>query len=85
MRWEEEKPFWFTEAWKSRIPKHMLEGIAIRRDRLATTSEQSPESKFRKAVREMPPWSLDAAELATWLETNWVSQEDASDEGLLDR
>ena len=29
MRWEEEQPFWFTEAWKARVPKEMLEGIAV--------------------------------------------------------
>ena len=27
LRWEEEKPVWFTEAWKARIPKTMLAGV----------------------------------------------------------
>ena len=28
LRWEHEKPFWFTKRWRARIPKKMLEGVA---------------------------------------------------------
>ena len=95
-RWEKEKPFWFTDEWKSRIPKEIYEeeGVQGGRSRsslsgysfLEGSAELDAESKLRHAVRDVVPWSLDATALAEWLETNWVRQEhDESEEGWFDQ
>ena len=70
MRWEGEKPWWFTKRWKARIPKEMLKGIDRAGARNSSAKEQSEEAKFRKAIGDATPWSLDATSLSTWFEDN---------------
>ena len=67
MRWEDEKPSWFTEPWKARIPPELLEGIdatPLRRASGSMLTDDPAESKLRRAVRDAPPWCLDAIALA---------------------
>ena len=81
MRWEDEKPSWFTEAWKARIPPELIEGIhnaPIRRRSSFTQDNDPVKAKLFAALRDAPPWCLDADALATWLETNWVQQEEGA-------
>ena len=81
LRWEEEKPSWFTEAWKARIPPDLLEGIhnaPIRRRSSFMPNNDPVKAKLRAALRDAPPWCLDADALAAWLETNWVQQEEGA-------
>merc|ERR1712185_897820 len=65
-----ERPFWFDEAWKARIPPEFLVDIE---HAAALVSPQ--EATFRESVRGAEPWSLDAQQLSAWLQENWVSSE----------
>ena len=86
LRWEEEKPSWFTEAWKARVPPGWLKGLDRTLARRASGFDDSAETKLHRAVRDAPPWCLDANALATWLESNWVRQDDdASNGGLREK
>ena len=74
MRWEQEKPEWFTKQWKARIPKDYLEDVGsatnLRGDSWIERGDD--ETEFREAMGNAPPWSLNAHDLTQWLETNWV-------------
>ena len=76
-RWEAEKPFWFTDKWKARVPPEFLKGIEAVR---TGSTHESAEETFRNSICDTPPWSLDAPELSNWLEANWVQQEEDAPE-----
>ena len=73
LKWEEEQPPWFKEEVKPRIPPEFLKGLE---KSAAPETVLSPETKFRKALGDALPWSLDAPAFATWLEENWVQREE---------
>ena len=84
LKWEEEQPPWFTEEVKARIPLEFLKGLEQRDgvDEQITLPEAilSPDTKFRKAVGDTLPWSLDALAFSAWLESNWAEVAENADE-----
>ena len=65
-RWERDKPFWFDEDWKRRIPRTLLQGIEC------TVLVSQQEAAFRNAVEGIEPWGLGARELTDWLRDHWA-------------
>ena len=57
----------------------MLTGLSrglLRSMRSSSFTDESDESKFRKAIGDAIPWSLDAASLSSWFEENWVNHQE---------
>ena len=42
-RWEDEKPWWFTKAWKARVPKKLL----------IAQGQETPRTGIAKTLAEM--------------------------------
>ena len=73
-RWEQEKPWWFDDAWQARIPPNFLVGI----DHAHAPASQQEEA-FRAAVHNTEPWALGAKDLTKYLQELWVNANDESD------
>ena len=72
-RWERERPFWFDEAWRRRIPLRFLQDLDVTTATTPIISQR--EAAFRKATHGTAPWDLADPALSEWLEENWVKSE----------